>query len=1508
MKKSLFSKNLIRLKQYLAIVFIGIFIFNLSTLNISAESIFNLMGLVYYSNGTTAVAGDNNSPNSFANARAYRSNIDNNFKNSNKPTEGRIYSASSNDPAYFLFDVGSSAWNPLPQEGDTAIVVLETYQGLNGWNGPSYVAGVKTNITQSHLNSNGLDYSDSNLTLPIQNAVMEQIPTPVFESNTYNSITISWNGLWDNNNGASGASSHNSIVGYSLYKSDNGGAYQFYTSVPQNAGQKITYTDTSVVLGHIYKYKIKVQFEWNAHNPTYYESVGESSVSADMAVKIPVPDKIVFTSSPQTISAGTKSNVITIQTRDEEGNDTAVLSDTTIELTSNSSGANKRFYSAIDGVCTNTVITTVQILTGSSSSQFCYYDEKTPLNVWTLTAHKITPSEDNWDDGIQDIAVESAALNSFQLNLTSPQNNKVGFTGSNTLTAYDIYGNIKKNFNASENNITFSVNPANGVLSGLSGAAGNQLINSNDFVDGIANLTGKLTYSGTSGEHIFTASTGSINAQSNPVLINSAETTHFSINMPSSVNAGQQFNITSITALDEFGNVDTNYNGVRVVEYSGPADSPLGSTPVYTTAVNFTNGVSTTVLSTILVKAETTKLNITINGLEGESDTFTVNPATATNLNVQAPNSATAGISFNIASITAYDQFGNVDTNYSGLKNLIYSGPSNGPLTGSPIYTTEANFNNGSAASLPTILVKKETVALTVTDSVISGTSDLINVASGEVSTLEYVSGNNQTARINTFLPQPLVVQVKDAYGNPKNNYPVDFVITKGNGFLSISTPITDAEGQATQNFRLGSVADTNSDQVQAQINGAIGSPVIFDATATPNDAANLIVTAPSNVTAGNEFNLTMTVVDEEGNIITDFNGEKVVSYAGAANSPDLTTPTYTTTVNFTNGLATSIPTILVKAENLTITATLVENNLVGTSDSITVVAGVTKNFVIEAPQTVQSGISFNLISIRTIDDFGNYTTQYSGTKTLVYTGPGVDPVSTNSPEYTIEVEFTNGEAVTTLATTLYKAETVSIKVSDSSIEGTSNPITVTYNAEFIIYYVSGNNQNGIIGQALEEPLKVVVLDNQGNPALDKQVIFTVTNGGGSVAENIVNQETGEVATIWTLGSQVGNQSVTATVEGVSTTITFNATAVADSATIIDIAPLNVSAYAGYATSEIKICLHDQFGNQVLTNVNREMNLQSSSNSGQLALLPTGPWNVTSVTIPIGESCASIYYKDSTAGTHTFTVSSNSLTSAVITINILSLVPTTIIVAPTSFTIKDTSTQQLSAVVYDQFNQSMTNTNIVWEMNDAAAGTITQSGLYYPSATAGTYNNAIKVSYSGLAAYSTPTITKEATNPQPNPQPQPVVPQPQLQPVTPTVPVVIPTEEVTIIVDPDYYTDDEEEVDNEEVPIVVEIPAISILSPKQGTLILSNGAVSISGLSKPEEIVIIKDSDNNVLGSVTSDKNGYWKLFVGRNKFNSNKGTITASVYNSNITTLPISFDFRPLTFWEYLMDLLSDK
>src|SRR5690606_6186678 len=142
----------------------------------------------------------------------------------------------------------------------------------------------------------------------------------------------------------------------------------------------------------------------------------------------------------------------------------------------------------------------------------------------------------------------------------------------------------------------------------------------------------------------------------------------------------------------------------------------------------------------------------------------------------------------------------------------------------------------------------------------------------------------------------------------------------------------------------------------------------------------------------------------------------------------------------------------------------------------------------------------------------------------------------------------------------------------------------------------------------------------------------------------------------------------------------------------------------------------------------------------------------------------------------------------------------------------------------------------------------------------------------------------------------PVVPnQPVLTPITPTLPNPIPTEEVIIIVDQDYFGEEEGEI-----PIKVEVPAITILSPKQGSLILSNGNVSISGMSTPDQLILIRDSEGNTLASVTSDKNGYWKTYVGRNKFNSDQGTVTATVFKSNVSTLPLTFDFKPRSIVEY--------
>ena len=73
-------------KQSILIAFVLLSITNIGILNVSADSIFNLMGIVKYTDGTSTINGDNQSPNSFAKATAYRSNLNVAGVSSNKPS------------------------------------------------------------------------------------------------------------------------------------------------------------------------------------------------------------------------------------------------------------------------------------------------------------------------------------------------------------------------------------------------------------------------------------------------------------------------------------------------------------------------------------------------------------------------------------------------------------------------------------------------------------------------------------------------------------------------------------------------------------------------------------------------------------------------------------------------------------------------------------------------------------------------------------------------------------------------------------------------------------------------------------------------------------------------------------------------------------------------------------------------------------------------------------------------------------------------------------------------------------------------------------------------------------------------------------------------------------------------------------------------------------------------------------------------------------------------------
>ena len=97
----------------------------------------------------------------------------------------------------------------------------------------------------------------------------------------------------------------------------------------------------------------------------------------------------------------------------------------------------------------------------------------------------------------------------------------------------------------------------------------------------------------------------------------------------------------------------------------------------------------------------------------------------------------------------------------------------------------------------------------------------------------------------------------------------------------------------------------------------------------------------------------------------------------------------------------------------------------------------------------------------------------------------------------------------------------------------------------------TGDNQSGVIGTKLPEPLVVLVKHQYDDPLPDVQVDFAVTQGNGSVNPiSVLTDANGMASTELTLGQTIGLNQVTATVNGLS--VTFSAMATAATVSIAD--------------------------------------------------------------------------------------------------------------------------------------------------------------------------------------------------------------------------------------------------------------------------------------------------------------------------------------------------------------------
>ncbi|HTU78288.1 MAG TPA: hypothetical protein VMF09_05955 [Solirubrobacteraceae bacterium] len=259
---------------------------------------------------------------------------------------------------------------------------------------------------------------------------------------------------------------------------------------------------------------------------------------------------------------------------------------------------------------------------------------------------------------------------------------------------------------------------------------------------------------------------------------------------------------------------------------------------------------------------------------------------------------------------------------------------------------------------------------------------------------------------------------------------------------LGQATPITFSEGKATVSGSANGAlklydAQTTSLQVkEGSIEGASGSLTVKAGT-----ARRLSVPTPSEREAGAAFNLTLTALDEWGNVATGYAGAKALAFSEPADSPSGKAPSYPASVTFTAGVGTASSIKLYDAQTTTLEAS--EGAIEGVSGSFLVKAGPSKKLSVTTPSEQEAGAAFN-VALTAIDEWGNTAKTYTGARTLTWSGPSSSP-SGQAPEYPASattVSFSEG-AATASAIKLYDAQSTTLKAKEGSIEGISGSFTV---------------------------------------------------------------------------------------------------------------------------------------------------------------------------------------------------------------------------------------------------------------------------------------------------------------------------------------------------------------------------------------------------------------------------------------------------------------------------------
>lgn len=319
--------------------------------------------------------------------------------------------------------------------------------------------------------------------------------------------------------------------------------------------------------------------------------------------------------------------------------------------------------------------------------------------------------------------------------------------------------------------------------------------------------------------------------------------------------------------------------------------------------------------------------------------------------------------------------------------------------------------------------------------------------------------------------------------------------------------------------------------------------------------SAYTVTAATSPVASGTGDQLTIKLVDQFGNILTDFTGDVALTFSGLGTSAGGNVPTVTdkngntvnlgspTTISFTNGVSTLGGLLKAyKAETASLQATDGTHSTSttgGSGVSVTVNGGTASAYRLTAATSTPTAGQSDILTIKQVDQYGNTVTTFSGDLSLTFSGLG-NSTSGSVPTVTDKngtainlgspatITFTSGVATVGGTLVAYKTETATLNVTDGSLSsgstgGTGVALTISA-ATANAYRITATTATPSVGSA--DALTIKQVDLYGN---------TVTTLNGDVAltfSGLANATTGTVPT-------VTDKTGSAVNLGTATTITF---------------------------------------------------------------------------------------------------------------------------------------------------------------------------------------------------------------------------------------------------------------------------------------------------------------------------------------------------------------------------------